>query len=220
MGPSRVHWDGAALVIDIDEVCVPLPRALKGRVRIYPQRLFHFSTAIDRAGRHRWGPIAPSARIEVDLPEPGLRWQGHAYLDSNEGDEPVEQGFDRWDWSRAQLPDGSTVVHYDLQWPGQTPAHEHQLSLRFDAQGAVEPLPTPPPQRLPRTGWQLERRMRSAQPVRVLRQLEDTPFYQRALLDLPLGNRSVQAFHETLSVPRLVQPVVQAMLPFRMPRRG
>ncbi len=100
------------------------------------------------------------------------------------------------------------------------PPREHQLSLRFDAQGAVEPLPTPAPQDLPRTGWLMTRRMRSAQPVRVLRQLEDTPFYQRALLELPVGGRTVQAFHETLSVPRLVRPVVQAMLPFRMPRRG
>ena len=56
--------------------------------------------------------------------------------------------------------------------------------------------------------------------VQVIDQLEDTPFYQRALIDLPLGRRQVPAFHETLSVPRLVQPVVQAMLPFRMPRRA
>jgi carotenoid 1,2-hydratase len=224
IGPSRLHWDGQCLQIDIDERSAPLPRRVRGRIRLWPGQLQRYSTAIEPTGRHRWGPIAPHARIEVDLPEPGLRWQGHAYLDSNEGDEPVEQGFDRWDWSRAQLPDGSTVVHYDLQWPGQSPAHphprEHQLSLRFDAQGAVEPLPTPAPQDLPRTAWLLARRMRSAQPVRVLRQLEDTPFYQRALLELPVGGRTVQAFHETLSVPRLVRPVVQAMLPFRMPRRG
>jgi len=40
------------------------------------------------------------------------------------------------------------------------------------------------------------------------------------LLELPLGSRSVKAFHETLSVARLVHPAVQAMLPFRMPRRA
>ena len=220
IGPSRLHWDGQCLQIDMDERGAPWPRRVRGRVRLWPSQLQRFSTAIDPAGRHRWGPIAPDARIEVDLPEPGLRWLGHAYLDSNEGDEPIEAAFERWDWSRAQLPDGSTQVHYDLQWPSHPDRPEHQLSLRFDAGGAVEPLPTPPPQRLPRTGWAIERRMRSAQPVRVARQLEDTPFYQRALLELPLGSRKVQAFHETLSVPRLVQPVVQAMLPFRMPRRS
>ena len=220
IGPSRLHWDGQCLHIDIDERGAPLPRRVHGRVRLWPGQLQRFSTPIDVTGRHRWGPIAPGARIEVELPEPGLRWQGHAYLDSNEGDEPVEAAFERWDWSRALAPDGSTLVHYDLQWPARPGQPEHQLSLRFDTQGAVEPVPTPPAQRLPRTGWAIERRMRSAHAVRVARQLEDTPFYQRALLELPLGTRSVQAFHETLSVPRLVRPVVQAMLPFRMPRRA
>lgn len=220
IGPSRLHWDGQCLQIDIDERGAPLPRRVRGRVRLWPGALQTFSTPLDSAGRHRWGPIAPAARIEVDLPEPGLRWQGHAYLDSNEGDEPVDAAFERWDWSRALAPDGSTLVHYDLQWPGQTGRPERQLSLRFDAKGGVEPLPTPPSQRLPRTAWAIDRRMRSAQPVHVQRQLEDTPFYQRALLEVPQGSRTLQAFHETLSVPRLVSPVVQAMLPFRMPRRA
>jgi carotenoid 1,2-hydratase len=62
--------------------------------------------------------------------------------------------------------------------------------------------------------------MRSDAAVQVQRQLEDTPFYQRALLSLPMGGRTVPWFHETLSVPRLVHPVVQGMLPFRMPRRS
>ena len=193
---------------------------MRGQVRLWPQQLQRYSTPIDAAGRHRWGPIAPSARIEVDLPEPGLRWQGHAYLDSNEGDEPVEQAFERWDWSRALAPDGSTQVHYDLQWPSQGPDAERLLSLRFDAQGHVEPLPTPPAQALPRTGWQLPRRMRAEAGVRVARQLEDTPFYQRSLLRHNWQDQPVWSFHESLSVPRFVSPVVQSLLPWRMPRRG
>jgi carotenoid 1,2-hydratase len=56
--------------------------------------------------------------------------------------------------------------------------------------------------------------------VRVQEQLEDTPFYQRALLQFDYAGEPLLAFHETLSVPRLVSPVVQAMLPFRMPRRA
>jgi carotenoid 1,2-hydratase len=31
--------------------------------------------------------------------------------------------------------------------------------------------------------------------------------------------QSLTSFHETLNVPRLVNPVVRAMLPWRMPRR-
>lgn len=220
IGPSSLQWDGQCLQIDMDERCVPIPHRLRGRIRLWPGALHGFSTALDARGRHRWGPIAPHARIQVDLTAPSLSWQGHAYLDSNEGDEPVDQAFDRWDWSRAQLPDGSTVVHYDLQWPGQPQHHDRVLSLRFDPQGRVDTIDTPAAQTMPRTGWRLDRRMRSSGPVQVLKQLEDTPFYQRALLSVPMGQGGVQAFHETLSVGRLVQPVVQAMLPFRMPRRA
>lgn len=62
--------------------------------------------------------------------------------------------------------------------------------------------------------------MRSPSPVQVRQQLEDTPFYQRAVLRSELLGESVESFHETLSVPRLVSPVVRAMLPWRMPRRS
>jgi hypothetical protein len=48
--------------------------------------------------------------VEVSLTDPAARWSGHAYLDSNEGDEPVDRGFLEWDWSRAGLADGSTAV--------------------------------------------------------------------------------------------------------------
>jgi carotenoid 1,2-hydratase len=60
--------------------------------------------------------------------------------------------------------------------------------------------------------------MRSPSAVRVQHQLEDTPFYQRSLLTHELLGETVQSFHETLSVPRLVSPIVQSMLPWRMPR--
>jgi carotenoid 1,2-hydratase len=92
------------------------------------------------------------------------------------------------------------------------------LSLRFDRQGAVETFQPPPRQTLPRTRWGLKRQMRSPSAVRVQHQLEDTPFYQRSLLTHELLGETVQSFHETLSVPRLVSPIVQSMLPWRMPR--
>ena len=93
VGPSRVHWDGQALVIDIDEIGAPLPQRVRGRVRVLPQALCPFVTGLDAQARHRWGPIAPCARVEVDLHMPDAQWSGHAYLDSNEGDEPVDRGF-------------------------------------------------------------------------------------------------------------------------------
>ena len=217
IGPSQLHWDGDCLSIDINEVGVPIPRRIRGRIRLWPQQLFGYSTPLDEAGRHRWGPLAPASRIEVDLSAPDLKWQGHAYLDSNEGDEPVDQGFHTWDWSRARMRDGSTLVFYDMQSPG-TP--DRVLALRFKPNGEVESVDTPPVQRLSKTGWRIERRMRSEQAVQVQEQLEDTPFYQRALLQFDHAGEPLLAFHETLSVPRLVSPVVQAMLPWRMPRRA
>jgi flagellin-specific chaperone FliS len=104
-------------------------------VRVRADTWFNFSTAIDPNGKHRWGPLAPSARIEVDLDHPAQRWQGHAYLDSNEGDEPIHHACHEWDWSRSILQDGSTAVIYDIQGKVGQPA-DKLLALRFmnDAQ--------------------------------------------------------------------------------------
>ena len=217
IGPSGLHWDGEGLTITIDEVGVPLPRRIRGTVRVVPDRLFGFSTALDAGGHHHWGPIAPRARVEVDLQQPAQRWRGHGYLDSNQGDEPVGTAFREWDWSRGQLADGSTAVIYDVE-PGQPGGR--LLALRFHADGRVTEFDPPPLRNLPRTAWRLPRRMRSDSPVRVLQQLEDTPFYQRAMLQSQLLGEEVTSFHETLNVRRLVSPIVQAMLPWRMPRRG
>ena len=78
-------------------------------------------------------------------------------------------------------------------------------------------------QRLSTTGWRIARHVR-AEPQegvapRVLRTLEDTPFYARSLVQARLCGQSVQAMHETLDARRFASPVVQALLPWRMPRR-
>jgi carotenoid 1,2-hydratase len=105
---------------------------------------------------------------------------------------------------------------YDLQLKnGEHPV----LALRFDQQGRVHDFEPPAVQGLRRTKWAMARRMRSDGPVQVKQQLEDTPFYQRAVLESVLLGENVESFHETLHTARLVSPVVQAMLPWRMPRR-
>jgi carotenoid 1,2-hydratase len=219
IGPSRLHWDGSSLCIDIDEVGMPLPRRVRGQVRVFPSQLCTFNAPLDAAARHRWGPIAPSARVEVDLPAPGLRWSGAGYLDSNEGDEPVERGFRTWDWSRAGLRDGSTAVLYDLR-PAQAAAPERLIAMRFAPDGQAMPFDAPPRQALPRSAWGLQRMQRADARPRVLQTLEDTPFYTRSVLDAALLGERVTAMHETLQVPRLQSLAVAAMLPFRMPRRA
>lgn len=219
IGPSELRWDGSALVIDIREVGAPLPFPVRGTVRVHPGALSTLHVPLDDHGRHRWGPIAPTARVEVTLERPALRWQGHAYLDSNEGDEPIERAFHEWDWSRATLSDGSTAVIYDVQQKG---GPDRLLGLRFFADGRIEEFAPPPRHALPSTGWRIPRRMRSDEgsTVRVIDMLEDTPFYERSLLASSLFGERVISMHETLNVPRLASPVVQRMLPFRMPRFG
>ncbi|RFO97025.1 carotenoid 1,2-hydratase [Rhodoferax lacus] len=217
IGPSQLHWDGQALQVQIDEVCAPIPQRIRGHIRLEPERLFDFSTALDPAARHRWGPLAPGARIEVALDAPAQRWSGQAYLDSNEGDEPIDRAFHAWDWSRSRMKDGSTAVLYDMQYPDRSQA---LLPLRFGTDGSVQRFEAPPPQALAPTRWRVQRGMRSDSPVRIHEQLEDTPFYQRALLKSALLGETVTSFHESLSIPRLVSPIVRAMLPFRMPRRS
>lgn len=217
VGPSRLHWDGQSLLIDLDERSVPLPRRVRGRVRVWPRGLSTFVTPLDAGQRHRWGPIAPCARVEVDLQQPGARWSGDAYLDSNEGDEPIDRPFVEWDWSRAALRDGSTAVIYDVR-PKQ--GEDRVIAQRFHADGRSEAFAAPPRQALPRSAWRMPRTMRSegAEPARVEQTLEDTPFYVRSVLDAGLLGERVTAVHETLSLPRVVSAPVRFMLPWRMPR--
>ena len=218
IGPSSLRWDGRALVFDIDELGAPLPRRVLGQVRVVPQALCGFTTGLDAAGSHRWGPIAPCARVEVDLHQPRVRWQGHAYLDSNEGDEPVDRAFRNWDWSRSVLADGSTAVVYDVRpWEGA----DRVIAQRFQPDGHSEPFDPPPRQCLPRSKWLMPRTMRAdpGTPARVLQTLEDAPFYVRSVLASGLLGEQVTSVHESLDLPRLVSLPVRLMLPWRMPRR-
>ena len=217
IGPSAMRWVGDSLHIDIHEVTVPIPRKILGTIVVHPQTLFDFSTPLDPSGRHRWGPLAPGARVEVALSSPAQSWQGHAYLDSNEGDEPIDRPFKEWDWSRSVLKDGSVAVLYDLQYKK---GPDHLLALRFHPDGKLSTFEAPPRVELKPTAWRISRRMRSSSAVALVSQLEDTPFYQRCILQSQLLGEDVLSFHETLSVPRLVSPIVQAMLPWRMPRRS
>ena len=52
----------------------------------------------------------------------------------------------------------------------------------------------------------------------VRRTFEDTPFYARSEVASVLGGEGVLAMHESLALDRFKSGVVQAMLPFRMPR--
>ncbi len=215
IGPSCVHWDGQALHIDIDEWSVPIPRRIKGRVSVFPEQLFNFSTPLDSTGRHHWGPIAPTSRVEVKLTHPEQSWSGHAYVDSNEGVEPIANAFTEWDWSRGHMSDGSCTVVYDCQFHNQD---DHVLALRFLKNGVVESFQAPMRKEIPKTRWGIARRLRSECPLGEIVQLEDTPFYQRAVIENQILGERVRSFHETLNASRFATRWVQSLLPWRMPR--
>lgn len=216
IGPSCIDWNGEALTFRIDEVTNPFPSRLQGTVRVYPSALTRETFLLDAAGRHHWRPIAPCSRVQVDFRQPATRWLGEGYFDINHGDAPLEQAFSSWQWSRAATHTG-TIISYDTSSRG---SDDVSLSLRFDRTGAVDHLEPLPGTRLPPTGWRISRTARgdADQPITVQRTLEDAPFYARSQLSANLFGETADVMHESLSLDRFRMPIVQAMLPFRMPR--
>jgi len=217
VGPSHLRWTGSCLEIDLDEWSVPIPQKVKGKIRVFPDQLFHYVTPLDTASRHHWGPIGPSGRVEVTLTDPALSWKGHAYLDSNEGTEPITRPFSEWDWSRANLRDKSVAVLYDIR---EKSGDERVLALRFKPDQTVESFEAPARQTLPKALWRVGRSIRSEgdTPARVRQTLEDTPFYVRSVLESRLLGEEVVSMHETLNIPRLDRLSTRLMLPWKMPR--
>ena len=219
IGPSSIALEGDDVVVRFDEWSLPIPRRIRGTVRLKPGAWCGFVAGLDAAGRHRWGPMAPCARIEVELDAPRVRWSGPAYMDSNEGDDPIDHAFHDWDWSRARMRDGSTTVIYDVR----APQGSRVIAQRFLRDGRSEPFDAPPRQGLPASPiWRIERGVRTDthHPARVLETLEDTPFYVRSTLSSSVLGEPVVAIHESLSLPRLRSLPVRLMLPWKMPRRA
>ncbi|WP_428569846.1 carotenoid 1,2-hydratase [Ramlibacter sp.] len=217
IGPSQLTWSDGILTIQIEEVTVPWPSRVRGTVRLRPAALMNTRYPLDAAGRHLWCPIAPCARVEVDLSHPALRWEGAGYLDCNAGERPLEQDFARWDWSRAALPGQRAAVLYDVE---RSDGSAMALALQFDGTGQVRQVDPPPRAPLPPTGWRLARATRCDRVFapRVVQTLEDAPFYARSLLRTCMFGEEVAAVHESLSLHRWAARAVQLMLPFRMPR--
>ena len=212
IGPSLLRWDGSGLTVRIEEVAVPIPRRISGTVRLYPASVERRVWRLDSDGRHRWQPIAPCARVEVTLDRPALSWSGIAYFDTNNGDRPLEADFHRWDWSRARVQGGTSIL-YDIKRRNDRLI----LAMRYNDAGGVEDFVPPSARSLPRTSWRLPRTIRAGDP-RVVKTLEDTPFYARSVVAAEVLGEQVIAMHESLALDRFVRPWVQAMLPFRMPR--
>ena len=214
IGPSALEWDGKVLTIHINEITVPFPGRLRGTVRVVPSALTTQAFSLNEDGRHVWWPIAPCARVQVALEAPHLRWQGDGYFDMNSGDAPIESGFTDWQWARGALHDGSAILYEAQRRDGTSLT----MALRFDDDGRMQSFAPPETVALRRTGWQVGRSLQSENGARVIRTLEDAPFYARSVIGAQLCGEPVMMMHESLSLDRFRKPVVQAMLPFRMPR--
>lgn len=220
IGPSNVRWEKGALTIDIVEgdtrLFVPWQRPVCGTVRVYPEVLNRTAFALDPKESHIWHCLAPRARIEVEMDSPAISWSGKGYLDHNRGAEPLEKGFDVWHWSRAHLKEGALVCYEGQRGDGSLFAS----ALRFDAKGVPEPVELPPIAHLEPSKWRIARRTRSDIGVaEVRRTWEDTPFYARSELASRFAGEEVVAVQESLDMRRFSSPIVQFMLPYRMPRR-
>jgi carotenoid 1,2-hydratase len=214
VGPSHLEWDGNALTVHVDEITVPFPQRIRGTVRVVPTTITQQAFTLNEDGQHRWWPIAPCARVQVTLDQPHLRWQGDGYFDMNRGDALLEHGFVDWQWSRGATRDGAVILYEALR----RDRSRIDLAMSFDPQGRIQIFEPPPLHALKQTGWRIARGARSEGTASVVRTLEDAPFYARSVVSARLLGEPVALMHESLSLDRFKMPVVQAMLPFRMPR--
>ncbi|MGJ3230821.1 MAG: hypothetical protein ACFE0P_03410 [Oceanicaulis sp.] len=215
VGPSRVRFEDGALIYDIAEHGAPVPFPVRGRVTIRPGIEQGETFTLDAAGRHVWRPVWPHAHVHAAFDAPDLEFEGEGYVDANAGAEPLEAGFTSWNWSRAATEDGAAIL-YDSLWRD---GGEHGLALSIGRDGKARRFEAPPVAPLPKVGWGVARATRSHGAARVVKTLEDTPFYSRSLVETEILGAPRTFMHESLDLDRFASGWVKTLLPFRMPRK-
>lgn len=209
---SVLDFDGQSLTIDIDEVSAPLPLRVRGRVQVHPVSVTAQEFALDSRKRHFWWPYSPRTRVEVAFTEPGVRWRGHGYFDTNRGNEPLHEGFDTWHWCRTHFPTHTHIAYNASDRSGRSSS----LGLRIADSGNTQheeshERVTLPPTRI----WRAPRAAHLPGRLHVSRTLEDTPFYARSILATDDPTQPV-TMHESLSLERFRAGWVSRLIPFRM----
>ena len=219
IGSSSMRWDGAALHVEVDEMC-GLPRIgrLEGRITLTPSAVTGVELPLTPDGAHIWRPFAPTARIAVDLDAPGWRWEGHGYFDGNFGVRPMEDDFGLWTWARFPAGDGSLCIYDCARRDGTT----LDAAMRFDADGSATMAEVPGPRPMGRTGWGLRRELRAdpGTSPRPLARMLDAPFYARAVAETTIHGERLRGVHEVIDLRRFANPLMKPMLAFRVPRRA
>lgn len=217
IGGSSMRFDGSVLTIDLEEISSPFRRRLRGRVRVHMPHLANAPIDLDTRARHHWSPIALHAPIEVELHEPALRFRGHAYLDQNWGEEPLEDGFRSWTWARATGARSSVIGYVADTRDGSRTRRLRTVS----ASGAVDDRPALEPVRQGHGLWGVQRQGFADDPASLVHRvaLEDTPFYLRDVSEGTLLGERRTLVSETLDLDRFASSWVQFLLPFRMARR-
>jgi carotenoid 1,2-hydratase len=212
IGPNSMEWDNDVLVVRIDERTTPFGRPVRGTIRVTPQAMPGLALPLDAAGRHTWWPVAPVSRIDVQMSEPALRFEGHGYHDANAGDAPLEADFRGWSWARARDGDRALVTYDVVDKQGARRTHAFAVGEGVTALDEIAPL------RLPRGRWGVDRHIAADRgaTAQIVRSLEDGPFYTRAMVRTTLGGRPVVALQETLSAERLTRAWVRFLTGFRM----
>ncbi|ESW61378.1 MAG: hydroxyneurosporene dehydrogenase [Rhodobacter sp. CACIA14H1] len=216
IGPSRMHWTGRDLVIDIDEISSPpLISRVRGRITLTPSAITGVELALHP--RHQWRPFAPTARIDVNLTQ-GHRWQGHGYFDANFGTTALERDFDFWTWGRFPMKDRALCL-YDATWADGT---QRDFALEVTPSGEAREVTAPPRTQFARTNWLVRRETRAdpgTRPRQIMPML-DAPFYSRSVVETRLMGETTQGVHEALDLTRFRQPLLKPMLAVRVPRRS
>jgi carotenoid 1,2-hydratase len=152
--------------------------------------------------------------VEVSFQAPQMSWSGEAYFDSNDGDVPLAEDFSAWHWARV----GNKIL-YNVEYPG---GGTQDLALEIGQDGTAKRFVAPPAQPLPATLWRMQRLVPAdaGHDARLLKTLEDAPFYARSLIATRIAGELLTGVHESLSLRRFAKPWVRALLPFRMPRLG
>jgi len=219
IGPSSVRWVGDCLVIDIEEhdkrIGVPWQRtALQGRSASGPR--------CSMINRSRSTPPATicgtaSARVRgsrLRCANRALRWKGSAYLDSNRGNELLEKAFVSGIGPGAHL--GRDVAVFYEGAAAMAPPSPVRCALMPLGSRMKRSCRR---SRLYRIPIGNERRTRADRGFATVRRTwEDVPFYTRSTVHARIYGEKVVATQGLLSLDRFCSPIVQIMLPFRMPR--